>query len=208
MSFTVCLDNNSCSGSPWFDSFVPWLGNGTYEIVPGDGDYAGENVLFFNGGFIDVAQYTLPYGDGYYYAGGCTYGCEDPASPTYHQYQCDPCGYYDCGGSIYYPANGESCNSGSQDYFGYCCGGCYDSGACGSTGNGCDYGSGSSNCGCNNTDLGCGCGNGWNGSLPATNQVAAGVGFGGGDVFQYGTLQPGVPKSKVILSAALGIPIM
>ena len=185
--FHVCADMGACNHID-IPAPDPWVGDGYY---PDDGTF-----------------YSVPNGAGYYYSDACTYGCDDNTAVNYHDGSCDPCAYYDCAGSVYYPAYGESCSSSSQDYFGYCCGGCYDSGACGSTGNGCDYGSGSFNCGCNNIDLGCGCGSGWNGSLPATNQVAAGVGFGGGDVFQYGTLQPGVAKSKVILSAALGIPIM
>ena len=57
-------------------------------------------------------------------------------------------------------------------------------------------------------DQGCGCGNGWSGSLPTSSQVLTGVTFSEGQFSYTGTLQPGVPKSKVILSAALGIPIM
>ena len=245
MNFGVCLESGSCSGSPWFDSGAPWLGNGFYEIVDGDGDYLGEPVLLFNSGFFDVAWYTLPYGNGYYFDAGCTYGCNDPSSPAYHSASgCDPCYYYDCAGNTYYPAYGETCNGSSQDSFGVCCGGCYDSAACGSTGNECDYGSGSQQCGCNVTqdlcgncgnehggcadanspcnydscanyddgscqyDQGCGCGSEWYGSLPNASQVLSGVSFSKGQFSFTGTLQPGVPKSKVILSAALGIPIM
>lgn len=232
--YHVCTDLGACNyyNIPAPD---PWIGDGFY---PDDGS--------FN---------YLPNGEGYYFGGYCTYGCDDPNGLNYHDGSCDPCGYPDCAGNFYLPGY-TLCNSSSQDYFGICCGGCNDSNACGSTGNGCDYGtgnatcgcntidegcgcglgypgctdssacnwdpyanctdggtscnygSGSASCGCNNPDLGCGCGNGWNGSLPTPSQVLSGVTFYEGQLSFTGTLQPGVPKSKVILSAALGIPIL
>jgi len=205
--FNVCTDYNSCID---YNAPDPWYGEGFYDIIDGasyNPDYGGEFLLIFNGSVVEWPNPYLTYGPGYYTSGGCIYGCEDPNSPMYHSY-CELCSYNDCAENAYYPALGETCNNASKDYFGVCCGGCYDLNACSSSGGGCDYGYGSASCGCNNTDLGCGCGGGWNGSLPSPSQVLSGVSFSEGQFSFTGTLEPGVAKSKVILSAALGIPIL
>ena len=118
-------------------------------------------------------------------AGGCFSGC-------------DYCG--NCNGGSAGCSNSSACNYDS------CSRGANDASVC-------DFGTGDANCGCNNgVDAGCGCGSAFYGSLPLPSQVLAGVTYSQGSLTYVGTLQPasggsGTPKSKVILSSILGIPV-
>ena len=116
--------------------------------------------------------------------GSCSYG---DSTPT--------CGCYNapdaCGNCANYHGGCTDPNAGGCSGYDSCAN--YDDGSC--------Y-----------YDEGCGCGSGWSGSLPTPSQVLAGVTYSKGAFTYTGTLQPttggtGTPRSKVILSSALGIPI-
>ena len=126
------------------------------------------------------------------FCGNCgdTWGCPDSNACNYNN-----CANQDDGSCAY---TSDACGNCGNYH-----GGCADPNACANYDSCANYDDGSCQ-----YDQGCGCGSGWSGSLPAVSQVLTGVSFSQGQLSYTGTLQPGVAKSKVILSAALGIPIM
>lgn len=142
------------------------------------------------------------------YHGGCTTdsrACNYDSCANYEDSSCSyGTGNPDCGCDISYDNCGrcgayDACKDSNACNYDSCAN--FDNGSC-------TYGTGSVHCGCDNgIDLGCGCRNGWNGSLPQQNQVLFGITYGGPDNQYTGTLNRGTSKSKVILSATLGVPI-
>ena len=190
---TVFDCSGVCGGSSVLDTCGVCAGGCTQDCSSGycGGGYGGctdanacnydPNASYDNGS----CAYSDACGNCGNYHGGCTY---------YGACNYDSCANYDDGSCVF---TADACGNCGNYH-----GGCTDPSACANYDSCANYDDGSCQ-----YDYGCGCYNGWNGSLPAASQVLTGVTYSEGQFSYTGTLQPGVPKSKVILSAALGIPI-
>ena len=155
--------------------------------------------------------------------GSCYWSCNDINARNYHD-GCNSCWYTDCNdsGACNYDANsfGTSECTYPVDYCHDCYGNCIcSSDLCGNCDNyhgGCTDGAtcagnydscanyDDSSC---QYDYGCGCGSSWSGTILTPSEVLYNKNYSVGQFNYVGTLQSGTTKSKVILSATLGVPI-